>query len=418
MRIDVTTRADLLIRGVHLADFFPGARAQRPAAALLADAGRIVWVGSESDLPRGLAAATEFDGGGAWITPGFIDCHTHLVWAGNRAAEFEARLQGATYEMIARAGGGILATVRATRAAGEEELLRAATPRLRALAHDGATTVEIKSGYGLDAATEARMLRVARELGRRGDVAVRTTCLAAHAVPPEFAGRADQYVDWIADELLPALHRQGLADAVDAYCESIAFSPAQVRRVFAAAHRLGLPVRLHADQFSDSGGAALAAECAALSADHLEYCDEAGITAMAAAGTTAVVLPGAYYSLRQTQPPPVAALRRHGVPMAVASDCNPGTSPFASLRWAMNMACTLFGLTPQEALAGVTCHAARALGLSDRGTLAVGARADLAAWRIDHPRDLVCFQGDSPLAGRWLAGRAVGVPPPPADPCG
>jgi imidazolonepropionase len=247
-------------------------------------------------------------------------------------------------------------------------------------------------------------------VGRRAAVGVRTTCLAAHAVPPEYTGRADAYVDLVVNELLPALHAQGLVDAVDAYCETIGFTPAQTRRVFGAARSLGLPVKLHADQLSDGGGAALAAACGALSADHLEYTGPAAVAAMAAAGTVAVLLPGAYYSLRQSQPPPVAALRRHHVPMAVATDCNPGTSPFASLRWAMQMACTLFGLMPREALAGVTCHAARALGLTDRGTLTVGARADLAAWRIDHPRDLVVFQGDAPLAGRWLGGQPVGIP--------
>jgi imidazolonepropionase len=397
-------KCDLLIRDVHVADFAPGDALELRDAALMIRDGRIAWRGSMAELPANVQPEDEQSGGGAWITPGFIDCHTHLVWAGNRAEEFEQRLTGVSYADIARAGGGIQATVRATRAASEDDLLAATRPRLEAMLGDGVTTVEIKSGYGLDTATEARMLRVARRLGDLVGVSVRTTCLAAHAVPPEYSGRPDAYIDYVVHETLPQLHADGLVDAVDAFCENIAFTPVQTRRVFEAARALGLPVKLHADQLSDPGGAALAAEFGALSADHLEYTGEAGVAAMARAGTVAVLLPGAFYTLGETRVPPVDVLRRHGVPIAISTDCNPGSSPFTSLRLMMHMACTLFRLTPREALAGVTCHAARALGLADRGTLAVGARADLAAWQIEHPRDLAYFPGGNPLVGRWVAG--------------
>ncbi len=331
-----------------------------------------------------------------WVTPGLVDCHTHLVFAGDRAVEFERRLQGASYEQIAREGGGILSTVRATRAADEAALRAASLPRARALLADGVTTLEIKSGYGLDFETERRMLRVARRLGEATGQTVRTTYLAAHALPPEFAGRADDYIDAVID-WLPRLHAEGLVDAVDAFCEGIGFSPAQTRRVFEAARALGLPVKLHADQLSNLGGAALAAEFGGLSADHIEYTDEAAVAAMAAAGTVAVLLPGAFHVLRETKLPPIDALRAHGVPMAVATDLNPGTSPLQSLRLAMSLACTHFRLTPEEALRGATLHAARALGLSDRGRLAPGLRADFVQWDIAHPAELSYWLG-APLA--------------------
>jgi imidazolonepropionase len=338
------------------------------------------------------------------VTPALIDCHTHLVFAGNRAQEFEMRLNGASYEDVARAGGGIVSTVRATRSASEDDLFTQALPRLDAMIAEGIGTVEIKSGYGLDLATELRLLRVARRLGRTRKVAVRTTFLGAHAVPPEFAGRAD---DYLTDAALPALraaHAEGLVDAVDAFCEGIAFSPAQVARVFDQAHALGLPVKLHAEQLSNLGGAALAARHGALSADHLEYLDEDGVRALAAAGTVAVILPGAFYTLRETQSPPIALLRRHGVPMAVATDCNPGSSPMTSLTLAMNMACTLFRMTPQEALLGTTAHAARALGLTDRGRIAAGQRADLAIWDATHPAELSYRIGATRLHSRIIGG--------------
>ncbi len=402
-------RADLLIRNVHVATLADrSGYGELRDAALLARDGRIAWLGAESALPAGLDAAIEIDGAGGWLTPGLIDCHTHLIWAGSRTREFEQRLAGATYEQIARAGGGIVSTVQATRAASLEELVAAARPRLRALLREGVTTLEIKSGYGLETATELRQLQAARRLGAEFGIAVRTTFLGAHALPPEFAGRADDYVDCVCSEMLPALHAAGLADAVDAFCEGIGFTPAQTRRVFDAARASGLPVKLHADQFSDLGGAALAAEYGALSADHIEYASEASVAAMARAGTVAVLLPGAFYCLRETRLPPIAALRARGVPMAVATDCNPGTSPCTSLLLMLNMACTLFGLRPDEALAGVTRHAARALGLhGETGRLAVGLRADLALWAIDHPRDLACYFGHDPLVASWADGVVV-----------
>jgi imidazolonepropionase len=349
--------------------------------------GRIAWIGTTRDAPR-FDDAQSMDAQGALITPGLVDCHTHLVYAGTRAAEHARRLEGATYEEIARAGGGILSTVRATRAASEAELRRQSAPRLEALAGEGVTTVEIKSGYGLERESELKCLRVARSLGE-GRVRVRTTLLAAHAIPPEFAGRADGYVQHVCDDIIPAVAREKLADAVDAFCEGIAFSPAQTRRVFECARAHGLRVKLHADQLSNLGGAAIAAECGALSADHLEHTDEAGIAAMARAGTVAVLLPGAFYFLKETRKPPVALLRQYGVPMAIATDCNPGTSPIASAGAVMSMACTFFGFTPEEALAGMTCHAARALGLeSEIGTLEKGKRADFALWPAGDPAEL------------------------------
>ena len=367
--------------------------------------GRIAWVGRRAELPSGWSAGVEHDCRGGWLTPGLIDCHTHLVHAGDRSAEFEQRLQGASYEDIARAGGGIVSTVRATRAADERELLRQSSRRLAALMAEGMTTVEIKSGYGLDTAAELRMLRVARQLQAACATRVRSTFLGAHALPPEYAGRADAYVDLVCEEMLPAVQAEGLADAVDAFCERIAFSPAQTARVFERARQLGLPVKLHADQLSDLGGGALAAKYQALSADHLEYASEDSLRAMATAGTVAVLLPGAFYFLRETRLPPVEGLRRHGVPIAIATDCNPGSSPCTSLLLMLNMACTLFRLTPAEALAGVTRHAAKALGLAgEAGRIAPGLRADLALWDIERPAQLAYAFGANPCTGRYYAG--------------
>ena len=377
---------DALWVNLHAATFQPGAPygAIEDAAIGIAD-GRIAYAGPRASLPPGAAARAMHDAGGAWATPGLIDCHTHLVFGGNRALEFEQRLLGATYQEIARAGGGILSTVRATRELDEDALVAASLPRLDALLARGVTTVEIKSGYGLDTATELRMLRAARRLGALRAVGVRATFLGAHAVPPEHD--ADAYVDLLIDQLLPQL--PGLADAVDGFCETIAFNPAQVDRLFTAARAMGLPVKLHAEQLSNLGGAALAARHGALSADHLEYLDEAGVAAMAASGTVAVLLPGAYYFLREKQAPPVDLLRAYRVPIAIATDLNPGSSPIADPLLVMNMACTLFRLTPDEALAGFTRQAARALGLADRGVLAEGMRADIAFWDVGHPAELV-----------------------------
>lgn len=370
--------------------------------------GTLAYVGPRTRLPGdpgALAHAVhEVEG---WITPGLVDCHTHLVFGGDRAAEFEQRLQGVSYEQIARAGGGIVSTVRATRAADEDDLLRQSLPRLRALAADGATTVEIKSGYGLDFDGERRMLRVARALGQATGVAVRTTFLGAHALPPEFAGRPDAYIDAVLG-WLPRLQAEGLVDAVDAFCERIGFDAAQTRRVFEAARALGLPVKLHADQLSDGGGAALVAEFGGLSADHVEYTSPAGVRAMAAAGTVAVLLPGAFHVLRETTLPPLDEFRAQGVPMAVATDCNPGTSPLLSLRQAMQLACTHFRLTPEEALRGATVNGARALGLHDRGVLRAGLRADLVHWRIGHPAELCYWLGGALAEGVYSAGQRLG----------
>lgn len=359
--------------------------------------GRIDWIGTMDTLPADARQrAAQVDRlEGALVTPGLVDCHTHLVFGGNRAHEFDMRLNGASYEEIARAGGGIVSTVKATRAASEDELFDQALPRAHALLADGVTTLEIKSGYGLDLATERRMLRVARRIGKALGLTVRTTFLGLHALPPEYRDDRDGYVALVCDEVLPALAAEGLVDAVDAFCEGIGFTREETRRVFERATELGLPVKLHAEQLSDLDGAALVASYRGLSADHLEHLSESGIRAMAAAGTVAVLLPGAYYALRETRLPPIAGLREHGVPMAVATDCNPGTSPLLSLRLAAGMACTLFRLTPEEALRGVTVNAARALGLADRGTLAVGQRADLAVWNVREPAELCYWIGGS-----------------------
>jgi imidazolonepropionase len=365
--------------------------------ALVSEGETIRWVGAANTLPRALAVDAEVDLGGALVTPGLVDCHTHLVYGGDRAGEFEQRLGGASYEDIARAGGGIRSTVAATRAASDETLFASARERALALMREGVTTLEIKSGYGLSETHEARCLGVARRLGRELPLDVRTTCLSAHALPPEYAGRADDYIEAVCG-WLPALRDAGLVDAVDAFCDRIAFSVAQTRRVFETARSLGLPVKLHAEQLSDSGGAALAAEFGALSCEHLEHLSDAGVQAMAHAGSVAVLLPGAYYFLRETKAPPVDALRRAAVPIAIATDHNPGSSPTLSPLLMLSMACTLFRLTPEEALRGMTVHAARALGLGDRGRLAAGARADFAAWELAHPNELSYWFGRNPCA--------------------
>lgn len=372
--------------------------------ALLTEGERIAWVGPLAERPDAARSAQTHDLGGRLVTPGLIDCHTHLVYGGQRAAEAEMRLNGASYEAIARAGGGIRSTVAATRAASDDALFASAARRAQALMDEGVTTLEIKSGYGLSLEAEARCLRVARRIGLERRLDVRTTFLGAHALPPEFEGRADAYIDAVC-QWLPALHAEGLVDAVDAFCETIGFSPAQTRRVFEAARALGLPVKLHAEQLSDQGGAALAASFGALSCDHLEHLSADGIAAMKAAGTVAVLLPGAFYMLRETQLPPIAALREAGVPMAVSTDHNPGTAPGLSLLLAAHMACTFFRLTPLEAVRGITLNAARALGLSDRGQLAAGQRADFAAWDLDHPNELAYWFGHNPCQRVIAAGQ-------------
>ncbi|WP_102108436.1 imidazolonepropionase [Oceaniglobus roseus] len=370
--------------------------------AILIEDARIAWAGGREDLPDGDHGEVR-DMGGRLVSPALIDCHTHIVHGGDRAAEFEMRLQGATYEEVARAGGGIVSTVRATRAMDEDALVVAALPRLDALIAEGVAVVEVKSGYGLDTDTELAMLRAARRLGELREVRIVTSFLGAHAVPQ--GSEADAYIDGVCIPALRAAHAEGLVDAVDGFCEGIAFSPAQIARVFDVAAELGLPVKLHAEQLSDLGGAKLAAARGALSADHLEYLGEDGVEAMAEAGTVAVILPGAFYTLRETRMPPVDLLCRHGVPMAVATDCNPGSSPMTSLLLAMNMACTLFRLTPEEALFGATRHAARALGLRDCGLIAPGMRADLAVWNVAHPAELAYRIGFNPLHARIIGGR-------------
>lgn len=366
--------------------------------------GKIAWAGPEADLPGMFADWPREDLGGRLITPALVDCHTHIVFGGNRAREFELRLEGASYEEVARAGGGIVSTVTATRAASEDDLVDDALPRVDALLAEGVTTLEIKSGYGLDVETELRMLRAARRIGRERPVRVRTSFLGAHAVPAEYKDRADAYIDEICLPALTKAAEEGLVDAVDGFCEGIAFSPAQIERVFKRAEALGLPVKLHAEQLSDLGGTALAARYGALSADHLEYLGADGIAAMAESGTVAVLLPGAFYTLRETQLPPVQALRDAGVPIAIATDCNPGSSPLTSLLLTMNMACTLFRMTPEEALAGATRIAAQALGLADAGTIEAGKRADLAVWNVTEPAELAYRIGFNPLHKRIFAG--------------
>ena len=397
---------DLLLVDAHVATMQSGYGVIRDAAvALRSD--RIAWVGARRDLPRDARAARTLSCGGDWLLPGLVDCHTHLVYAGNRASEFERRLNGASYADIAREGGGIASTVRATRAASDDDLARQSMPRLASLVAEGVTTVEVKSGYGLDTASEAKQLRVARRLGQQAGVDVRTTLLAAHALPPEYAGRADDYVDYVCADTFPAIAREGLADAVDAFCETIGFTRDQSQRVFDAARAHGLRVKVHADQLTDMDSARLAADCGALSADHLEYTSDAGVAAMAASGTVAGLLPGAFYALRETKLPPIAALRAAGVPIAISTDCNPGTSPSTSLVLMLNMACTLFRLTPEEALRGATVNAAKALGLEDRGVVAAGKRADLARFAIAEPAELAYRIGGNPCRGAVHAGRVA-----------
>ncbi|MFT3717513.1 imidazolonepropionase [Pseudorhodoferax sp.] len=369
----------------------------RPCAIAVAD-GRIAWTGDPHAVPAAHAAAPRRDGQGALVTPGLVDCHTHLVYGGQRANEFAMRLAGASYEEVARAGGGIVASVRATRAASEDALFASASARLRSLLAEGVCAVEIKSGYGLSLAHERKQLRVARQLAAAHGVTVRTTFLGAHALPPEYAGRSQDYTDLVCREMLPALHAEGLVDAVDVFCERIAFSLAETEQVFQAAQALGIPVKLHAEQLSDMGGAALAARYGALSCDHVEHLSQAGVDAMAASGSVAVLLPGAYYTLRDTHLPPVAALRAAGVPMAVSTDHNPGTSPALSLLLMANMACTLFRLTVPEAIAGITTHAARALGLQDtHGAIAAGRPANFVLWNLEEAAELAYWFGQRPV---------------------
>lgn len=374
-------------------------------AAIAVKDGKIAWIGAAQDLPTKYNVKVQHDGQACWLTPGLIDCHTHMVYAGNRSNEFEARLNGVAYEEIACQGGGIISTVKATRAASEQALMQASLPRVLSSLREGVTTLEIKSGYGLDTETEAKILRVARQIQRDLPVTVTTTFLGAHALPPEFAGRSDDYIDEVCERMLPAIVAEGLADAVDVFCEKIGFTPAQTERVFQAAKKYNLPVKLHAEQLSDQGGAALTAQHQGLSADHLEYLSDAGITAMKLHGTVAVLLPGAFYYLCETKYPPIAALRAANVPIALATDCNPGTSPMTSPLLTMNMACTLFRMTPLEALQGLTVNAAKALGLQQRiGSLAIGKQADFALWQIERPADLAYMIGVNPCRFSVYAG--------------
>lgn len=375
-------------------------------AAIAIAGSQIAWVGPRLDLPRAYRHQPTESLGHRLVTPGLIDCHTHIVHGGDRAREFEMRLEGATYEEVARAGGGIVSTVTATRAASDADLLADALRRVDVLIAEGVTGIEIKSGYGLDIDTELRMLRTARAVGGQRPIRVRTTFLGAHATPAEYAGRADAYIDEVCIPALRAAHAEGLVDAVDGFCEGIAFQPAQIARVFDVARELGLPVKLHAEQLSNLGGAKLAASYGALSADHIEYLDADGVKAMAKAGTVAVILPGAFYTLRETQAPPIDLLRKHGVPMALATDINPGSSPLNSLLLTLNMGCTLFRMTPEEALRGATQHAARALGLDGCGMIRPGLRADLAVWDIKHPAELAYRIGFNPLHSRIFGGQS------------
>ncbi|MDO6482243.1 imidazolonepropionase [Shimia thalassica] len=373
-------------------------------AAIVVNGGMIEWVGPEADLPARFADAPRTSLGGRLVTPGLIDCHTHIVHGGDRAVEFEMRLNGASYEEVARAGGGIVSTVKATRGATETELLEDALRRVDVMIAEGVTSIEVKSGYGLDEETELRMLRVARSIMANRRIRVKTTFLGAHATPAEYNGRDDAYIDDVCIPALRAAHAEGLVDAVDGFCEGIAFQPDQIARVFDVAQELGLPVKLHAEQLSNLGGAKLAAAYGALSADHIEYLDEEGVKAMVKSGTVAVILPGAFYTLRETQAPPIDLLRKHGVPMALATDINPGSSPLNSLLLTLNMGCTLFRMTPEEALRGATCNAARALGLTDTGALAAGLRAEMAVWDVKNPAELAYRIGFNPLHSRIFGG--------------
>jgi imidazolonepropionase len=406
--VSISSSRPTIWRNARLATLLPdgGGLGEIEGGAVAAVDGRIVHAGLEADLPTGLSDGEIVDCEGRWITPGLIDCHTHLVYAGNRANEFEMRLAGATYEEVAKAGGGIVSSVRGVREASEDQLVKETLPRLDALLAEGVTTVEVKSGYGLDGDSEAKSLRAARRLASERRVSVRTTFLGAHALPVEADGDKDAYIAKVADEMLPAIARENLADAVDGFCEGIAFSPEQIARVFDAAEALGLPVKLHADQLSDLRGAELAARFGALSADHLEHTSEAGAAAMAQSGTVATILPGAFYFIRETKKPPIDLFRQHGVAMALATDSNPGTSPLTSLLLTMNMGATLFSMTVGECLAGVTRNAARALGLQDEvGTLEAGKWADLAIWDIERPAELVYRIGFNPLHARIWRGQ-------------
>jgi len=388
-----------LFRNAQIATMTPGkSYGLIENGAVVISADRIKWVGAEKELPDEFAGLQGKNLEGRLVTPALIDCHTHLVYGGSRATEFELRLKGASYEEISRSGGGILSTVKATRTATEEELFTQSLPRFDALLAEGVGTVEIKSGYGLDLETEIKMLRVARKLGKERSVRVKTSFLGAHAIPPEFSGKADAYIDFVCEEVLPAVHYENLVDAVDGFCENIAFSPNQISKVFEKAKSFGLPVKLHAEQLSNLGGARLAAKYGALSADHLEFLDQTGVEVMGESGTVAVLLPGAFYTLRETQLPPLDSLRKAEVPIAIATDCNPGSSPLTSILLCMNMACTLFRMTPEEALCGVTIIAAQALGIGDEvGTIEVGKKAELAVWNVDQPAELAYRVGFNPL---------------------
>jgi len=388
-----------LFRNAQIATMTPGkSYGLIENGAVVISADRIKWVGVEKELPDEFAGLQGKNLEGRLVTPALIDCHTHLVYGGSRATEFELRLNGASYEEIARNGGGILSTVTATRNASENELLAQSLPRLDALLSEGVATIEIKSGYGLDIETEIKMLRVARQLGKERSVRVKTSFLGAHAIPPEFSGKADAYIDFVCEEVLPAVHYENLVDAVDGFCENIAFSPNQISKVFEKAKSFGLPVKLHAEQLSNLGGARLAAKYGALSADHLEFLDQTGVEVMGESGTVAVLLPGAFYMLRETQLPPLDSLRKAEVPIAIATDCNPGSSPLTSILLCMNMSCTLFRMTPEEALCGVTIVAAQALGIGDEvGTIEVGKKAELAVWNVDQPAELAYRVGFNPL---------------------
>ena len=389
----------VLLRNAQIATMTPGkSYGLIETGAVVISADRIKWVGAEKELPDEFAGLQGKNLEGRLVTPALIDCHTHLVYGGSRATEFELRLNGASYEEISRNGGGILSTVTATRNASENELLAQSLPRLDAFLAEGVATIEIKSGYGLDIETEIKMLRVARQLGKERSVRVKTSFLGAHAIPPEFSGKADAYIDFVCEEVLPAVHYENLADAVDGFCENIAFSPNQISRVFEKAKSFGLPVKLHAEQLSNLGGATLAAKYGALSADHLEFLDQTGVEVMGESGTVAVLLPGAFYTLHETQLPPLDSLRKAEVPIAIATDCNPGSSPLTSILLCMNMACTLFRMTPEEVLSGVTRFAAQALGIGDEvGTIEVGKKAELAVWNVDQPAELAYRVGFNPL---------------------
>ncbi|WP_219703583.1 imidazolonepropionase [Marinomonas lutimaris] len=405
MTNDTPMKLDSLWHGAHIATMEDGLYSVIENAAIGVVGGRIVWIGEAQELPN-YDTQNEHDLGGGWITPGLIDCHTHLVFGGNRAGEFEQRLNGVSYQEIAKQGGGIASSVKATRDASEVELIASASRRLKSLIADGVTTVEIKSGYGLSLDSELKMLSVATELGKQFPVTVKRTCLAAHAMPPEYDDK-DAYIDYLCDTVLPKVAELGVADAVDAFCEGIAFSTEQVARYFKTAELLGLPVKIHAEQLSSLGGTSMASSFKALSADHIEFIEESDVKAMADSGTVAVLLPGAFFTLKETQRPPIALLRQYGVPMAIATDANPGTSPALSLRLMMNMACTLFALTPEESLAGATIYAAKALGIADtHGSLEIGKVADFVCWDVESPGELSYWLGGNLVKNRIYEGKS------------